>query len=58
MQNRCDAESPYADLYNNSTDVGDLSDYAWIAHSASYICFEPIYYSRVMRMLKGMARVG
>ncbi|KAH9821970.1 hypothetical protein Tdes44962_MAKER04867 [Teratosphaeria destructans] len=44
MQGKCNSELPYADLYNNSTDVGDLSGYGWIQECQSYMCFAALYF--------------
>ncbi|KAF2769368.1 hypothetical protein EJ03DRAFT_374529 [Teratosphaeria nubilosa] len=44
MQGKCNSELPYADLYNNSTDVGDLSGYGWIRDCQSYMCFAAVYF--------------
>ncbi len=42
MQGQCDAEEDYADLYYNSTDVGDLSGYEFAKELTSYMCFAQI----------------
>nr|POE85165.1 hypothetical protein CFP56_67323 [Quercus suber] len=58
MQGRCNAATAYADLYHDSADVGDLSDYAWIAQAQSYICFEAVegtaVKSRVLEKVLGI----
>lgn len=40
---RCNSEEDYADLYYNSTEVGDLSVYPYIKNVESYFCMTAIY---------------
>ena len=37
---RCNGNDEFADLYYNSTNIGNLGVYPWIETVSSYICLE------------------
>jgi len=56
IRGRCNASDDYGDFYHDSTDIGDLSTYSWVAGATSFICFTPV--TTVKEKMRHLAKIA